>query len=121
MKHKRDDIKLSLKCFSCGRLIETLPIQCGYSITKNNETNQWECSMEDCGTISFDKFLCENCCTNKKIMKINKTIEGLSVENEEFNEELGLIKRQVVQTNFYNSDLDTPIKDFFRKVIPNRI
>jgi len=60
--------------------------------------------MENCGTISFDEFLCENCCTNKNIMKINKTIEQLSIESEEFNEELGLFKRQVVQTNLYNSD-----------------
>lgn len=37
-------------------------------------------------------------------MKINKTIEQLSIESEEFNEELGLIKRQIVQTKLNNSD-----------------
>ncbi len=95
---------MSLKCCSCGKVIETLPIQCGYSITVNNETNQWECYMENCGTILIDEFLCESCCTNKNIMKINKTIERLSVENEEFNEELGMFKRQVIQTNLHNSD-----------------
>lgn len=95
---------MSLKCSSCDRLIETLPIQCGYNITVNNETNQWECYMENCGTISFDEFLCENCCTNKNIMKINKTIERLSVENDEFNEEVGLFKRQIVQHKLFNSD-----------------
>ena len=95
---------MGLECSSCGRLIETLPIQCGYSITVNNETNQWECNMEDCGTILFDEILCNNCCTNKNIMKINKTIERLSVENEEFNEELRQFKSQVVQTNLHNSD-----------------
>ena len=60
--------------------------------------------MEDCGTISFDEILCNNCCTNKNIMKINKTIERLSVENEEFNEELGLIKKNIVQNTLFNSD-----------------
>lgn len=95
---------MSLKCSRCGRLIETLPIQCGYSITVNNESNQWECNMEDCGMISFDEFLCNSCCTNKNIMKINKTIERLSTESEEFNEELGLLKRQVVQNTLFNSN-----------------
>ena len=37
-------------------------------------------------------------------MKINKTIERLSVENEEFNEELGLIKKNIVQNTLFNSD-----------------
>ena len=95
---------MSLKCSGCGEIIETLPIQCGYSISVNNETNKWECYMENCGRISFDEFLCENCCTKKNIMKINKNIERLSIENEEFNEELGLFKRQVVQNNLNNSD-----------------
>lgn len=95
---------MSLKCCSCGKLIETLPMQCGYSITVNNETNQWECYMENCGTILIDEFLCESCCTNIGILKINKTIERLSVENEEFKEELGQFKSQVVQINLHNSD-----------------
>jgi len=60
--------------------------------------------MEDCGMISFDEFLCNSCCTNKNIMKINKSIERLSVENDEFNEEIGLFKRQVVQHKLFNSD-----------------
>jgi len=94
---------LSLKCSSCGRLIETLPIQCGYSIVVNNETSQWGCYTENCGIQTFDEFLCESCCTNQHIMEINKTIERLSTENEEFNEELGLFKRQIVQTRLNNS------------------
>ena len=37
-------------------------------------------------------------------MKINKNIERLSVENKEFNEELGLIKKNIVQNTLFNSD-----------------
>lgn len=95
---------MSLKCSSCGRIVETLPTQCGYSITLNSETNQWECNMGNCGIISFDKFLCENCCINKSIMKINYDYEALSVENKEFHEELKELKHNVVQTKLSNPD-----------------
>ncbi|MFX1419333.1 MAG: SCP2 sterol-binding domain-containing protein [Promethearchaeota archaeon] len=95
---------MSLKCSRCGRLIETLPIQCGYNITVNNETNQWECYIENCGTISLNEFICENCCINKNIMQVTKAIEQLSLENHEFNEELKVFKKQIVQTKLINSD-----------------
>jgi putative sterol carrier protein len=96
---------LRLKCLSCGKIIETIPIKCGYNIVVNNETNQWGCYMENCGIQTFDEFLCENCCIYRNIMNINKTIEQLGVENEEFNGELEQFKKQVVQTNLNNSDL----------------
>lgn len=101
---------MSLKCSSCGRIVETLPIQCGYSITLNRETNQWECNMGNCGIISFDKFLCENCCINKSIMKINYDYEALSVENEEFHEELKELKHNIVQTKLSNPDFTYWVK-----------
>lgn len=53
---------MDLKCSRCGKKIETLPLRCGYSINMNYETNQMECDMGEYGIISFDKFLCENCC-----------------------------------------------------------
>ncbi|MFX1389942.1 MAG: hypothetical protein ACFE9Z_07775 [Promethearchaeota archaeon] len=61
---------MDLKCSCCGKKIETLPLKCGYSITMNYETNQLECDMGPCGVISFDHFLCENCCINES--EINK-------------------------------------------------
>jgi putative sterol carrier protein len=60
--------------------------------------------MENCGTISINEFLCESCCTNKSMMKINKKIERLSLENEEFKDELSFFKNTVVQTMIPNSD-----------------
>lgn len=95
---------MSLICSSCGRVVETLPLQCGYSITMNNKTNQMECNMGDCGIITFDKFLCENCCINKSIMKIFKDYETLSVENKEFHEELKELKNNIVQTKLSNPE-----------------
>ncbi|UCC18512.1 MAG: SCP2 sterol-binding domain-containing protein [Promethearchaeota archaeon] len=95
---------MSLKCKSCGKIIETLPIQCGSNIIVNSETSQWGCYTESCGIQTFNEFLCESCCTNQNIMKINKKIEKLSMENEEFNEELGFYKRNLVQTKINNSD-----------------
>ncbi|MEJ2280139.1 MAG: hypothetical protein P8Y70_20685 [Candidatus Lokiarchaeota archaeon] len=55
---------MRLICSKCGNIIETLPLRCGYSISVNPETNQWECDMGKCGTVSFDEFLCEKCCDN---------------------------------------------------------
>ena len=95
---------MSLTCKGCGRIVETLPTQCGYSISFNSETNQWECCLENCGIISFNDFLCESCCKNRKMMTINKSIERLSIENEEFNDELSVIKKNTVQTNLDDSD-----------------
>jgi putative sterol carrier protein len=95
---------MSLICTGCGKMIESLPLQCGYSINVNYDTNQWECYMEDCGIISINEFLCVNCCTNKKILKINKTFERLSLENDEFKDELTFFKKNVVQINLPDSD-----------------
>jgi hypothetical protein len=91
-------------CSSCGSKVETLPLQCGYSITMNNKTNQMECNMGRCGIITFDKFLCENCCINKSILKIYNDYESLSVRNKEFYEELKELKKYVVQTQLINPD-----------------
>lgn len=95
---------MSLICNDCGKEIETLPLECAHSISINSETNQWECYMENCGTILINEFICESCCTNRNIMKINKTIELLSLENEEFKEELTFFKKNIIQTKILNSD-----------------
>lgn len=95
---------MSLICTDCGREIETLPLQCAHSLNINNETNQMECYMENCGMISINEFICEKCCTKRNIMKINKTIESLSLENEEFKEELTFFKKNLVQAKTPNSD-----------------
>jgi hypothetical protein len=101
---------MSLKCSGCGKLVETLPLQCGYSININHETNQWECYMENCGTISLSEFMCENCCINKKIMKSSKALEQLVEKNDEFHHELGFFKKNVVQTKLFNSDFKYWVK-----------
>ena len=95
---------MNLTCTGCGEEIETLPLQCAHSINKNNETNQWECYMENFGTISINEYVCESCCTKRNIMKLNKTFERLSLENEEFKEELSFFKKTVIQTKIPNSD-----------------
>ncbi len=95
---------MNLTCTDCGKEIETLPLQCAHSININSETNQWECYMENCGTISINEFVCESCCTNRNIMKLSKTIERLSLENEDFKEELTFFKKNVVQTKITDSD-----------------
>ena len=97
---------MSLVCSSCGRVVETLPTQCGYSITMNNETNEWECNMKNCGTVSFNNFICESCCTNRNIMNITKSLEHLSLQNEEFNDELSPYKRKIIQTKLNDSDFN---------------
>ncbi len=95
---------MSLKCSGCGKTIDTLPLQCGYSINVNHETNQWECYMENCGTISLSEFMCESCCVNKNIMKSSKALEQLAGKNDEFYQELGFLKKNIVQTKLNNSD-----------------
>jgi len=76
----------------------------------NDKTNQMECNMGDCGIITFDKFLCENCCINKSIMKIFNDYETLSVENKEFHEELKELKNTIVQTKLSNPDFTYWVK-----------
>jgi len=95
---------MSLICSSCGRKVETLPLQCGHSITMNSKTNQMECNMGQCGIITFDQFLCENCCINKSILKIYHNYENLAKENKEFYEELKELKHNIIQTNLSNPD-----------------
>ena len=95
---------MSLICSSCGRKVETLPLQCGYSITMNTETNQMECNMGLCGVVTFDRFLCENCCINNSIMKILRNYENLSLESQEFHEELNELKQNIVQTKLNKPD-----------------
>jgi hypothetical protein len=53
---------MGLRCSNCGKIVETLPLQCGYNISYNEDKNSWECYMENCGFISFTEFLCEDCC-----------------------------------------------------------
>lgn len=95
---------MSLVCSNCGRKIETVPLQCGQSITVNNETNKWECDMGRCGVVSFDKFLCENCCIKSSIMEIFNGFERLSEDNLEFRQELDELKTNIVQTTLENPD-----------------
>ncbi len=94
---------MSLVCSSCGKIIESLPLQCGHSININSETKQWECTMGDCGSVTLENFLCENCCNNKSILNIYDNYELLSVENEEFRLELELLKRNIVQVNIFDT------------------
>ncbi|MFW9784428.1 MAG: SCP2 sterol-binding domain-containing protein [Candidatus Heimdallarchaeota archaeon] len=101
---------MSLVCSNCGREVETVSMQCALSITLNGETNKWECDMGRCGVISFDKFLCENCCINSSIMEIFYGFERLANDNEEFREELAALKTSVIQTTLVNPDLKYWVK-----------
>ena len=56
---------MSIKCNECGKILETLPLNCGYSISYDEETQTWGCYMEQCGFIAFREFLCEDCCKKK--------------------------------------------------------
>ena len=95
---------MSLTCSKCGKSVETLPLQCGISVNLNSETNQWECDMGRCGIVSFNNFLCENCCFNRSIMEIYHGFETLAEENLEFREELEALKLNKVQTTLSNPD-----------------
>jgi len=95
---------MSLVCSNCGRKVETLPMQCAQNITVNEETTKWECDMGRCGVISFDKFLCENCCINSSILEIFQGFENLSEENLEFKQELDELIPNLVQIRLKNPD-----------------
>ncbi|MFX0076947.1 MAG: SCP2 sterol-binding domain-containing protein [Candidatus Hermodarchaeota archaeon] len=95
---------MSLICAGCGTEIETIPLQCAHNIYLNDETNQMECYMENCGTISINEFMCENCCARKIIMKLNKDVEQLALKNDEFKEELAYFKPKIFQGRVFNSD-----------------
>jgi len=97
---------MSLTCTGCGKKIETLPLECGYSLNVNSETNEMECFMENCGMISLSEFLCANCCTNRNVMKVSKAIEQLSMTNPEYGEELKQFKKNIIQTSFNDSDFN---------------
>ncbi|MFW9828198.1 MAG: SCP2 sterol-binding domain-containing protein [Candidatus Thorarchaeota archaeon] len=101
---------MSLQCSRCGKKIETLPLNCGYSITMNYETGQMECDMGNFGIISFDKLLCERCRINKSLMKIYKNYETLSLESEELLEELKDLKYNIVQTKLNNPEFSYWVK-----------
>ncbi|MFX1525905.1 MAG: SCP2 sterol-binding domain-containing protein [Promethearchaeota archaeon] len=95
---------MSLVCSNCGRRVETVPMQCAQSITLNDENNKWECEMGRCGVVTFDKFLCENCCINNSIMEIFYGFETLAEQNLEFREELERLKTNIVQITHSNPD-----------------
>jgi hypothetical protein len=57
---------MSLKCSKCGKVIDSLPTPCGYSIAYDDETNEWGCYMNDCGFIAFSEYVCADCCDNRK-------------------------------------------------------
>ncbi|MHA1149885.1 MAG: hypothetical protein ACTSR8_16740 [Promethearchaeota archaeon] len=52
-----------MKCKRCGNIIETIPLCCGYDITVNEETHQWECyTGSEQGYVSLNELLCSACC-----------------------------------------------------------
>ena len=55
-----------LRCSKCGKIVETIPTNCGYSIAYDEQTHQWGCSMGECGFIPFDEFICKTCCNENK-------------------------------------------------------
>jgi putative sterol carrier protein len=85
-------------------------MQCAQSITLNGENNKWECDMGRCGVVSFDKFLCDNCCINSSIMEIFYGFERLAKDNEEFHEELDALKTSIIQTTLTNPDFKYWVK-----------
>lgn len=101
---------MSLVCSNCGRKIETVSLQCGHSITLNSDTNKWECDMGRCGVVSFDNFLCENCCINSSIIEIYNRFESLSEKNVEFHEELEALKLNTIQTTLTDPDFKYWVK-----------
>lgn len=62
--------------------------------------------MEQCGVISINEFLCENCCTKRKILKLNESFEQLALKSEEFKEELDYFKIKTFQGKILNSDFN---------------
>ena len=52
----------NLKCKRCGKRIETIPIQCGYSINLNEDSGEWECYMgPEYGMMKLNEMLCSKC------------------------------------------------------------
>jgi predicted lipid carrier protein YhbT len=65
-----------------------------------------ECYMDNCGFISINEYICENCCIRRNIMKLNKSYERLSLENEEFKQELSFFKKNIIQITSPDSDFN---------------
>lgn len=56
------DLIESLRCKRCGKKIETISIQCGYSINLNEDTGEWECYMgPGIGMMKLSELICEKC------------------------------------------------------------
>lgn len=52
-----------IRCKECGKIIETIPLCCGYDMTVNSETHKWECFMgSEQGYVSLDDLICATCC-----------------------------------------------------------
>ncbi|MFO7797565.1 MAG: hypothetical protein ACQERB_11450 [Promethearchaeati archaeon] len=55
---------MKLRCANCGKIIETIPLTCGLSISLNSSANKWECDFGECGVRDIKELLCTNCCSN---------------------------------------------------------
>ena len=54
---------MALRCTKCGKVSETIPLHCGQSMIYNEKNHAYECYMgPQCGYISLDEYVCENCC-----------------------------------------------------------
>jgi predicted lipid carrier protein YhbT len=65
-----------------------------------------ECYMDNCGYISINEYICENCCIKRNIIELNKSYERLSLENEEFKQELSFFKKNIIQITTPDSDFN---------------
>ncbi|MFX0072553.1 MAG: hypothetical protein ACFFAO_15820 [Candidatus Hermodarchaeota archaeon] len=51
-----------LRCKRCGNIIETIPVQCGYSINLNEDSGEWECYMgPKHGMMRLSEMICLKC------------------------------------------------------------
>lgn len=52
----------NLRCKICGNKIETISIQCGYSINLNEDSGEWECYMgPEHGMMNLNEIICSKC------------------------------------------------------------
>ncbi|TXT60776.1 MAG: SCP-2 sterol transfer family protein [Promethearchaeota archaeon] len=61
---------MSIICQNCGKKIETISLECGYSVNVDEKTNKWGCNTKNCGFLTFDNFLCRSCCEKSLKPKI---------------------------------------------------
>jgi len=54
---------MNLTCTNCGKIIETIPLSCGLSISLNSSANKWECDLGECDVRGIKEILCTNCCS----------------------------------------------------------